>query len=128
VIEEMLKKGINNFIIMPGETEKMTMKTLFSTEQKPNEEEIPEVGILVEEKDEVNTPWRVLLFNDDIHTFDEVIIQLTKAIRCSPAKAKKLALKVHNEGKARVYEGDFEPCFEVNNILKEIQLITEIKG
>lgn len=96
--------------------------------QKPNLKNVPDVGVLVKEREAVNTPWRVLLYNDEIHTFDEVINQLTKAIRCSPEYANEIALKVHYEGKALVYEGDFEPCFEVNNILKEIQLITEIKG
>lgn len=88
----------------------------------------PDVGVLVEQQEEINTPWRVMLYNDEIHTFQEVINQLTKAIHCSASQAEKIALKVHSEGKALVYEGDFEPCFEVNSILKEIQLITELKG
>lgn len=97
-------------------------------EREPGQQENPDAGIAVEEREEIDTPWRVLLYNDEIHTFDEVITQLTKAINCSSSHAQKLALKVHNEGKALVYEGDFEPCFEVSSILKEIQLITEIKG
>lgn len=79
-----------------------------------------------EEKDE--TPWRVILFDDDIHTFDEVINQLIKALGCSVSHAEKLTFTVHNKGKANVFEGSFEECFKVNGILKEIELITEIKG
>lgn len=81
-----------------------------------------------EEKEKDNTPWRVILFDDDIHTFEEVINQLVKALGCSTSHAEKLTFKVHNEGKAEVFEGSFEECFKVNGVLKEIQLITEIKG
>lgn len=93
-------------------------------------EESPSVEIIEEEEEDVDedSPWRVILYNDEIHTFDEVIEQLVKALKCSTDHAEKLTFKVHNEGKAKVYEGEFEDCFEVNAILKEIQLITEIKG
>lgn len=104
------------------------MNLLINTHSKPGQEKNPAVEVLVKERENIETPWRVLLYNDAIHTFDEVINQLTKAIRCNRAYAEEITFKVHNEGKALVYEGDFEPCFEVNNILKEIQLITEIKG
>lgn len=96
----------------------------------PGTKEAPSVEVLTEEQEEEDeeTPWRVILYNDEIHTFEEVITQLIKATGCSQSEAEKLTLKVHNEGKARVFEGSFEECFRVNSILKEIQLITEIKG
>lgn len=96
------------------------------------EEEKPDVDVDVleeelEDEDE-KTPWRVILYDDDVHTFDEVIDQLIKALGCNKSHAEELTYKVHNEGKAAVYEGSFEECFEVNGVLKEIQLVTEIKG
>jgi len=81
-----------------------------------------------EVEDSVDTPWRLILFDDDIHTFDEVIHQLIKALGCSVEKAKEMTYKVHNDGKALVYEGAFEECLKINSVLQEIQLITEIKG
>lgn len=81
-----------------------------------------------EQKDSVETPWRLILFDDDIHTFDEVIHQLIKALGCSVEKAREMTFKVHNDGKALVYEGAFEECLKINSVLQEIQLITEIKG
>lgn len=96
------------------------------------EEEAPgtEVEVLEkeEEEDQENTPWRVILYDDDIHTFEEVIGQLIKALKCNRPHAEELTYKVHNDGKAEVFKGSFEDCFEVNGILKEIQLVTEIKG
>ncbi len=90
----------------------------------------PQVDVLVETEEEeaVDTPWRLILYDDDIHTFDEVINQLIKALGCNRPKAEELTYKVHFEGKALVYEGSFEECLKINTVLQEIQLITEIKG
>jgi ATP-dependent Clp protease adapter protein ClpS len=90
----------------------------------------PDVEVLEEEDDGTGTdqPWTVILFNDEVHTFEEVIGQIVKATGCSRGKAETLTMKVHNEGKANVYEGTFEECFEVQAVLKEIQLVTEIRG
>lgn len=74
------------------------------------------------------TQWRVILYNDDVHTFDEVISQLKLAIRCTHREAEALTWQVHTRGKAIVYEGEFEDCFRVNAILGQIELITEVRG
>lgn len=86
----------------------------------------PDVDVLTEER--LDDPWKVILFNDDIHTFDEVILQLVKATGCSLQHAERVAWKVHTEGKAVAYQGTFDECFRVNGVLREIQLITEIEG
>lgn len=107
---------------------------VFGNDPDMQEEATPEVETETLEKEEEKedeeeeTPWRVILFDDDVHTFDEVISQLIKALGCSASHAEELTLKVHNEGKAKVFEGSFEECFQVNGTLKEIELITEIKG
>jgi ATP-dependent Clp protease adapter protein ClpS len=81
-----------------------------------------------EVKESVNNPWRLILYDDEIHTFDEVISQLMKATGCSLSEAEDKTWKVHNEGKALVHEGEFEECLRIDSVLKEIQLVTEIKG
>lgn len=87
-----------------------------------------EVAVEVEEEERTDEPWRVILYNDEIHTFEEVIAQIIKATGCSTARAEKLAWEVHTNGKAAVYEGSFEECFQVQAVLREIQLVTEIEG
>lgn len=96
----------------------------------PAEPAAPDVDVVVAEKEDesLDSPWRVILYNDDIHTFDEVITQLVKATGCSTAHAEKKAWEVHTRGKAMVYEGTFEECFRVQGVLREIQLVTEIEG
>lgn len=76
----------------------------------------------------IGEPWKVILYNDDIHTFDEVILQLQKALKCSAQHAEKIAFEAHTKGKAIAFSGEFDECFRVAGILREIQLIVEIEG
>lgn len=82
-----------------------------------------------EDEGEVLTvePTKVILFNDDVHSFEEVITQLMKALRCIQSKAESLAWDVHNNGKAVVYTGEIIKCMEVSHVLEEIQLMTQIE-
>jgi len=73
------------------------------------------------------TPARVILFNDEWHTFDEVIGQLIKALGCSSGKAEAIAFEAHSKGKAMVYEGAMQECLRINGVLEEISLNTEIE-
>ncbi len=73
------------------------------------------------------TPARVILFNDDWHTFDEVIGQIVKALGCATDKATQIALEAHSKGKALVFEGPMKECLRINGVLEEISLITQIE-
>ncbi len=75
----------------------------------------------------LDAPLKVILFNDDIHSFDEVIAQLIKATGCSSARAEAIAWEVHTTGKAVCYEGDLGECLRVSGILEEIGLHTQIE-
>jgi ATP-dependent Clp protease adaptor protein ClpS len=76
---------------------------------------------------EIASPLKVILFNDNIHTFDEVIAQLIKATGCSTSRAEALAWEVHSAGKAMCYEGSLGECLRVSGILEEIGLHTQIE-
>ncbi|ASQ91528.1 Clp protease ClpS [Prosthecochloris sp. GSB1] len=71
--------------------------------------------------------YRVILFNDDVHTFDEVIFQIIKAIQCSRTKAEKHTWEVHTRGRSLIYAGTLSACLKVSSILEEIDLRTEIQ-
>ncbi|HKI77057.1 MAG TPA: ATP-dependent Clp protease adaptor ClpS [Ignavibacteriaceae bacterium] len=90
---------------------------------KPGE---PGLEILEETTTTTGLLSRVVLFNDDWHTFDEVIVQLIKAIHCSFEKARAHAFEVHIKGKSIVYKGEMKECLRVSSILEEILLKTEI--
>jgi ATP-dependent Clp protease adaptor protein ClpS len=69
---------------------------------------------------------RVMLFNDEWHSFDEVITQIQKATRCSFDVARALTFEVHVKGKAMVFEGALIECLRVSSVLEEIALHTQI--
>lgn len=75
----------------------------------------------------LDNPLKVILFNDDIHSFDEVIAQLIKAIGCSSTRAEAIAWEVHTTGKAVCYEGNLAECLRVSGVLEEIGLHTQIE-
>ena len=87
----------------------------------PVEQHEAEEDVIIQE------PSKVILFNDEVHTFDEVILQLMKAIKCTQTRAESLAWEVHSNGKAAVYVGELLKCMEVSQILEEIALMTQIE-
>ncbi len=89
--------------------------------QQPTVEHISDNEVLVQ------PPAKVVLFNDEVHTFEEVIGQLIKALRCDSSKAEGLTWEVHNSGKAAVFEGPMDECVKVSGVLEEIALHTQIQ-
>lgn len=77
---------------------------------------------------DTDKPWKAVLFNDEDHSFEEVIIQVMKAIKCDFEKAKSITLQAHYRGRSIVIAADFEECFRVCNVLQEIDLKTNIEG
>jgi len=91
-------------------------------EKNPNEV----VEEIIEDTTSVIHPYKVLLFNDDIHSFEEVINQLIKAVKCTFEEARDYAFEAHVKGKAVVFNGDLSVCLKVTSILEEIALHTQI--
>jgi ATP-dependent Clp protease adaptor protein ClpS len=89
--------------------------------QQPNIEHDSDIDVLI------HPPVKVILFNDEVHTFEEVIGQLIKALRCDTARAETLTWEVHNNGKAAVFDGPMEECVKVSAVLEEIALHTQIE-
>lgn len=81
----------------------------------------------VADETKIKEPARTILFNDEVHTFDEVITQLIKALRCDRAKAEALTWEVHNTGRSCVYTGELTRCLEITRVLEEIELMTQIE-
>lgn len=86
----------------------------------------PTPEIIEDQETTLTTENRVVLFNDDWHTFEEVIVQISKAIKCSFEKARSLAFEAHSNGKAVVYIGSIQDCLRVSSVLEEIALNTQI--
>lgn len=79
-----------------------------------------------DETTKIKNPFKVILYNDDYHTFDEVITQLMKALKCNFEKARDYAFEAHVNGKAVVFNGELQKCLKISSILEEIALHTQI--
>lgn len=84
-------------------------------------------GTETDQETELGNPWQVVLFNDDVHSFDEVILQIQKATGYPPQKAAELTLRVHENGKASIYFGVRDACEKVDGILSAIKLLTRVE-
>mgnify|MGYP001555983230 CR=1 FL=1 len=85
---------------------------------------LPELS--TDSRPELAKPARVIVYNDDWHTFDEVIHQLIKATACDEATAEGHAYTVHTQGRAQVFDGSREDCERVAGVLREIRLQVEV--
>lgn len=83
----------------------------------------------IEEEEKVarGSPWCVILYNDDFHTFDEVILQVQKATGVDLRTAFEITLEAHTLGRAVCFKGPLNDCERVAGILKQIQLRVEIQ-
>jgi len=91
-------------------------------------ETVPQKVKESKKKPKITRPWQVILYNDDIHSFEEVIRQVQKATGYSLLEATRITLEAHFGGKALVYEGSFTRCNQIAGVLREIGLIVEILG
>ncbi|HTU00722.1 MAG TPA: ATP-dependent Clp protease adaptor ClpS [Candidatus Sulfotelmatobacter sp.] len=70
---------------------------------------------------------KVYLFNCECHTFEQVIVQLVKAVPgMTRQAAEEIAWRVHTQGLAEVYRGGMPECERIAAILAEIGLIVQV--
>jgi ATP-dependent Clp protease adapter protein ClpS len=87
----------------------------------------PEADIETVPKEELGNPWQVVLFNDEVHSIDEVVFQIQKATGFALERAFELTMRVHNNGKAVIYIGTEEKCERVAGVLALIRLIVQVE-
>ena len=67
----------------------------------------------------LKTIHRLILWNDDVNTFDHVIWCMMRYLDYNEIQAEKIAWKVHNEGKCDVLEGSFTEMEVYRKILQQ---------
>ena len=80
----------------------------------------------VEIKKEKN--HHIVLFNDELNSFDHVIECLVKYCRHNTIQAEQCASIVHFNGKCSVKVGDIDSLIGINNSLTENKLNSEIQS
>lgn len=72
-------------------------------------------------------PHKVILFNDDHHSMDEVVSQIMKATGYAPQTAFQVMMEAHKTGRAVVWTGHKERCEHIADVLEEIRLGTKVE-
>ncbi len=67
----------------------------------------------------LKTVHQLILWNDDVNTFEHVIYCMMKYLDYSESQAEKIAWEVHNKGKCAVLEGSFNEMEIYRKILKQ---------
>ena len=91
------------------------------------ESDRPGTAVLDEEETQKELPWCVILFNDDVHSFQEVVLQVQKATGASLKLAQQVTMEAHMTGQAICFTGTLDDCERVVKVLQEISLTTEIR-
>lgn len=67
----------------------------------------------------IKTTNRLILWNDDVNTFDHVIYCMMKYLDYTESQAEKIAWEVHNKGKCSVLEGSYTEMEIYRKILQQ---------
>lgn len=89
------------------------MELTFGTVMLPFEE--TEVQVLVETEEKETEVSALVVFNDEVNTFDWVIDTLIKVCKHTPEQAEQCTLIIHYKGKCTVKEGIFDELVSMRN-------------
>ncbi|XP_065742491.1 E3 ubiquitin-protein ligase UBR2 isoform X1 [Phocoena phocoena] len=77
------------------------------------ESELPPDLEMVEKSD----TYYCMLFNDEVHTYEQVIYTLQKAVNCTQKEAIGFATTVDRDGRRSVRYGDFQYCEQAKSVI-----------
>lgn len=86
-----------------------------------------ETDVLVEVEEAVDKSQSIILFNDDVNTFDFVIDSLIEVCGHNPIQAEQCTYLVHYKGKCSVKSGSFEKLRPICSALLDRGLTAEIE-
>uniref|UniRef100_A0A8C8SCN8 E3 ubiquitin-protein ligase n=1 Tax=Pelusios castaneus TaxID=367368 RepID=A0A8C8SCN8_9SAUR len=103
--EDMIARAYNIFAIM------FQYAVDILTWEKENE--LPP-GLETLEKSDT---YYCMLFNDEVHTYEQVIYTLQKAVNCTQKEAIGFATTVDRDGRRSVRYGDFQYCDQAKSVI-----------
>lgn len=68
----------------------------------------------------------IIVFNDDVNTFDHVIESFVEVLNHSPEQAEQCAWIIHTKGKCKVKQGDYEILVPLCSAILERGISAEI--
>ncbi|MCD0479038.1 ATP-dependent Clp protease adaptor ClpS [Chryseobacterium sp. LC2016-29] len=91
----------------------------YENPKRKYEEEV----LVLDDTDEV---YKLILYNDDIHTFDDVIEALIQICKHDPIQAEQCTMLVHFKGKCTVKTGSMDILKPMHEKLIARSLTSEI--
>lgn len=93
-----------------------------------NTQTSPEIDIIevLEESIADVKLWSLVVFNDDVNTFDHVIETLIQICEHNPQQAEQCALIIHFKGKCCVKSGDQEELIAMRNAICDRGISAEV--
>jgi ATP-dependent Clp protease adaptor protein ClpS len=78
-------------------------------------------------KQSISNSKRIVIYNDDVNTFESVIDCLVKYCKHSSYQAEQCAMIIHYNGKCSVKEGQFNDLLPIYTALLQNKLNAEIQ-
>jgi ATP-dependent Clp protease adaptor protein ClpS len=97
--------------------------SLYPSLAKPGTKAKPQVEV----ETEVKPTHCIVLYNDDVNTFDHVIEMLMKYCDHEPEQAEQCAFIVHHVGKCGVKNGEYDKLVPICSALLERGLSAQIE-
>jgi ATP-dependent Clp protease adaptor protein ClpS len=82
--------------------------------------------VLVLEDEELDGGSELIVFNDDVNTFDHVIQSLIEVCRHTPEQAEQCTIIIHYKGKCSVKRGGFEELLGMRNAICDRGISAEV--
>ncbi len=90
----------------------------------------PETDVEVEEELDIDTEqiklYSLVVFNDDVNTFEHVIETLMDVCGHTPEQAEQCTLIIHYKGKCGVKNGDFDELVPLRNEITRRGISAEV--
>ena len=96
----------------------------FYSENKEKWQE--ETEVLIDE--EMVPGFHLVVYNDEVNTFDYVIVTLMEVCRHSHEQAEQCTLQIHFKGKCSVKNGDYEELVNMRNEICRRGISAEIES
>ncbi len=96
--------------------------------EEPEPWESPDTGTttLLNESEDLDQPWQVLIFNDPVNLMSYVTVVIRRIFGYSETKARKHMMQIHREGKTIAWTGGRERAEAYVHQLQSHQLLASL--
>ncbi|MFM6949279.1 MAG: ATP-dependent Clp protease adaptor ClpS [Aquirufa sp.] len=99
---------------------------LFSFSSENSEKWQEDTEVLVEEEELLG--FHLVVYNDEINTFEYVTITLIEVCQHSQEQAEQCTLQIHFKGKCSVKNGDYEDLVKMRNEICRRGISAEVES